>query len=292
MASQKTKIGLHVSAASDLSLAPLRAKEVGAECFQFFSRPPQGGPARPLSERVIREFKKNCQKHNLEGYIHAPYYINLASAKNNVYYGSISVIRDELERGAKLGVKYLMIHLGSAKDLGEAAGIKKVIEGLDKILAGYKGKTQFLIEMSAGAGAIIGDTFEEIAKIVNSSKLKKYRIGICYDTCHGFASGYDVRDEKVVKSTFREFDRLLGLKRLKLIHANDSFGELGSHLDRHAHLGQGKIGLKGFKAIVAFAKKQKINLILETPYDDSLAEDLKILKSLIKQPPTTIRQEH
>lgn len=274
------KIGAHISASGDIAQAPLRANVASLECFQFFSRSPQGGPAKPITEKLIKDFKANYDKYKVESYIHAPYYINLASAKNNIYYGSISVIREELERGSKLGVKYLMAHLGSAKELGEKDGIKKTIEGLAKILDKYKGKTEFLIEMSAGAGAIIGDTFEEIAKIVNSSKLKKYNISICFDTCHGFASGYDLRDAKTVKNTFNKLDKILGLKKLKLIHANDCQSELGSHKDRHAHIGQGNIGLTGFKAIVAFAKKQKINLVLETPHDELLEQDIKILKDM------------
>ena len=274
------KIGAHISAAVDISQAPLRAHDAGCECFQFFSRPPQGGPAKEVTPRTIEAFKANCKKHKLSSYIHSPYYINLASAKNNIYYGSIKVLREELERGSALGVDYMMAHLGSAKDLGEKAGIKKVVEGLEKILTGYRGQTEFLIEMSAGAGAIIGDTFEEIAKIVKAPQLKKFNIGICFDTCHGFTSGYDLRSARAVKETFAKFDKILGLKRLKLIHANDSEAGLGSHKDRHAHIGQGEIGLAGFKAIVALAKKQKINLVLETPHDQRLAEDLKILKKL------------
>lgn len=274
------KIGAHISAAGDIAQAPLRAIEAGLECFQFFSRSPQGGPTKPMTEKLIKDFKVNCAKYKLESYVHAPYYINLASAKNNIYYGSISIIREELERGSKLGVKYLMAHLGSAKELGEREGIKKTIDGLNKILNGYKGETKFLIEMSAGAGAIIGDSFEEIAKIINSAKLKKFNIGICFDTCHGFASGYDLRDAKTVKNTFKKFDKILGLKKLKLIHANDCASQFGSHKDRHAHIGRGNIGLAGFKAIVTLAKKQKINLVLETPHDELLKQDIRILKEM------------
>lgn len=256
----------------------MRAQKAGCECFQFFSRSPQGGPAKGLTAKVVADFKTSCKKYKLESYIHSPYYINLASAKNNIYYGSSGVLREELERGSLLGVKYLMAHLGSARDLGEKAGLEKTVAGLEKILTGYKGQTGFLIEMSAGAGAVIGDTFEEIVKIIDAPKLKKFNIGICFDTCHAFASGYDLRTEKAVKETFKKFDGTIGLKRLKLIHANDSQTELGSHKDRHAHIGQGRIGLEGFKAIVKFAKKQKINLILETPDGDDRIEDMKILK--------------
>ncbi|MFA6526055.1 MAG: deoxyribonuclease IV [Candidatus Buchananbacteria bacterium] len=274
------KIGAHISAAGDIALAPVRAHEAGLECFQFFSRPPQGGPAKPITSKLIKEFRANSDKYDLESYIHTPYYINLASAKNNIYFGSIKVIREELERGSMLGVKYIMAHLGSAKELGEKEGVKKVIDGIVQILKDYKGQTEFLIEMSAGAGAIIGDSFEEIAKIVLAPKLKKYNIGICFDTCHGFASGYDLRTAKAVAATFKKFDKILGVKRLKLIHTNDCESDFGSHKDRHAHIGEGNIGLDGFKAIVAIAKKRKINLILETPHDLKLQQDIKILKKI------------
>lgn len=280
------RIGAHISAAGDVSLAPLRAAEIGLECFQFFSRPPQGGPAKAITPKLAEEFKKNCAKHKLESYIHAPYYINLASANNRIYHGSISVLRDELERGSKLGVKYLMTHLGSAKDLGEKEGMEKTIEGISKVLDGHKGGTKFLIEMSAGSGAIIGDTFEEIGKIIFSTKLKKYRIGICFDTAHGFASGYDLCTESAVKQTFNKFAEILGLDNLYLIHANDSLADLGSHKDRHEHIGKGKIGLAGFKALVAFAKKRKVNLVLETPHegnkDKALIDDVNALKKMRK----------
>ncbi len=278
----KILIGAHISGRVPLSEAPQRAKEAGCECFQFFSRPPQGGKAMPITAVTIKNFKAGMKKYRQgECYIHTPYFINLASANNRIFYGSINVIREELERGSLLGVKYLMTHLGSAKDLGEKEGFKKVIKGLGEVLKDYQGKTKFLIEMSAGAGLIIGDTFEEVAYIINKLYAISHKpIGVCFDTAHAFASGYDLRDEKTVKETFKKFDRVLGLKNLKLIHANDSKVDLGSHKDRHDHIGEGKIGMKGFQAIVNFAKKQKINLVIETPKDGKDLEDIKILKKL------------
>jgi len=278
------KIGAHISAAGDISQAPLRAASAGCECFQFFSRPPQGGSAKEITDKLAAEFKTNSQKYNLESYIHTPYYINLASTKNNIYYGSIKVIREELERGSLLGVKYIMTHIGSSKELGEKMGLKKAIDGLAEIMRGYQGSTKLLLENSAGAGTIIGDTLKELATIIYSPKLKKYSIGICFDTAHAFASGYDLRDTKTVTATFKQLDKIIGKEKLKLIHANDSLAEFNSHKDRHAHIGEGKIGLKGFKAIIAEAKKLKINLILETPHqnfaDPALIKDINILKSL------------
>lgn len=276
-------IGAHISAAGGLENAPANAKNQGCECYQFFSRPPQGGPARKITSEDIKKFQLANQKFGFTNfYIHAPYFINLASSNNRIYHGSISVLREELERGSLLGVKYLMTHLGSAKDLGEKESLKKVVTGLEKILAGYKGTTQFLIEMSAGSGAIIGDTFEEVASIIHNSKLIiQKKLGACFDTAHAFASGYDLRDAQAVQKTFSQFDKTIGLKRLKLIHLNDSKVSLGSHADRHEDLGSGQIGLAGFSALIKYLQKKKLNidLILETPTESRRKKDIALLKS-------------
>ena len=147
------------------------------------------------------------------------------------------------------------------------------------MLDGYKGETQFLIEISAGAGEIIGDTYEEIAEIIFDKKLKKYDIGVCYDTQHGFASGYDTRDKKAVDATLQLFDKIIGLDKLKMSHCNDSETELGSHRDRHAHIGEGKIGRAGFAALITHPKLKNINWYLETEHD-KVEDDLKILKKI------------
>lgn len=277
-------IGAHISAAGDLAQAPVRSRAAGGECFQFFSRPPQGGKPKPITSRLAKEFKDNCRRYRQgAAYIHAPYYINLASANNRIFYGSVSVLRDELARGQVLGVDYVLTHLGSAKDLGEKKGLAKTIKGLAEILKSFHGSTGFLVEISAGSGAIIGDRFEEIAQVIKAPVLKEYSIGVCFDTAHAFASGYDLRTPAAVKKTFRDFDRQLGLKNLKLIHVNDSRAALGSRRDRHAHLGEGEIGLVGLGAVVALAKKKKINLIIETPKDGRDILDIKTLKKLRDQ---------
>lgn len=274
-------IGAHISAAGDITLAPERAKAIGCECFQFFSRSPQGGKSSPITDEIGQKFKANMKKYGqTASYIHAPYYINFASLNKRIYHGSISVIREELQRGSLLGVKYLMFHTGSYKEAGMEKGLELVCAGLEKVLLGYSGFTQLLIEMSAGAGEIIGDTYEEIEKIINSKQLKKYQLGICFDTAHAFASGYDLRNEAAVKKTFTSFNKILGLKRLKLIHANDSKVELNAKKDRHEHIGQGQIGLAGFQAIVALAQKQDIDLILETPDLEGRERDIKTLKKM------------
>lgn len=281
--------GAHISASGGVQNAPKNAHDIGAEVFQFFSRPPQGGPASKLTGEVVKKFKTECQKYDIkESYLHAPYFVNFASANNRVKYGSISVIREELERGSVLGVKYLMTHLGSAKDLGIKPAVKQTIEGLIKVLTGYTGSTELLLENSAGSGQIIGDTFEELGEIIKGVRKKLPslagelipRLGICLDTCHSFASGYDWRDAKAVQTSLKAFAKNIGLKQLRLIHLNDSKADFNSHKDQHADLGDGKIGLAGIKAIINQPELKKINFILETPTDDRRIEDLKMLKRL------------
>src|SRR3989338_7929863 len=166
------RIGTHVSIAGGIWKAPFNAAAVGAECFQIFSRSPHGGPVKPITKEIQKQFKEEMAKYKLDTfYIHAPYFINLASAKNNIYYGSISVIREELERGSLLGCRAVITHLGSFGDLTDKEGLEKVIVAAVKIMDGYTGSTQLLLEISAGAGRIVGDTFEELASILYSKQV-------------------------------------------------------------------------------------------------------------------------
>ena len=278
-------IGAHISAAGGVQNAPLNAASHKAECYQFFSRSPQGGQAPLLKPNLIEDFKKNNQNYGFSHYyIHAPYYINLASSKNNISAGSISILQEELKRGTLLGAKAMMFHIGSAKDLGQKQATLKVIKGLKKIIKNYQGSCQPLLEISAGSGLIIGDSFEEIAELIKKSETTKNKnsFGVCFDTAHAFASGYDLRDAKSIDQTFKKFDQLIGLNRLKLIHANDSKTDFNSHRDRHEHLGYGKIGLTGFSALVNYIKNKKLNLdlIVETPTDEGVTKDIRLLKKL------------
>lgn len=262
-----TKVGCHMSIRGGVENAPKLARELGCEVMQIFSRPPQGGTGQELNEKIVEKFKSECKKYKIENvYIHAPYYINLASTDNRIRYGSISAIRTELERASLLGAKYVMTHLGSAKETENSEAIKKVIDGLEKILDGYKGSAKLLLENSAGAGRIIGADLKEIKDIMKKIKSPALA-GICLDTQHGFASGYNWKSG-------------IDLENIKLIHANDSASELGSRKDRHEHIGKGKIGMDGFEKIAQFAKKQKIDLICETDYP-KVIEDIKILKKFI-----------
>lgn len=274
--SNGVNIGCHITISEKIQNAPEIAAELGCEIMQIFTRSPQGGKTLELTPELIQEFKLKVKNYKLKAvYIHTPYYINLASANNRIRYGSVKAIRDELERADKLGAEYVMTHLGSAKDLGEKEGIKKTIEMLKKSLEGYNDKTKLLLENSAGAGMIIGDDLKEFAKIIKGVNNPAIA-GICLDTQHSFASRYDWTNfEKTVKRV----DEEIGIEKIKLIHANDSQLDCGSHKDRHAHIGKGKIGLSAFKNIVNFAKENNIDMLCETAWP-GVEEDIALLKKL------------
>lgn len=276
--------GVHVSIAGGIFKAPANAKEINCEVFQMFSRSPRGGPAPALTKDIVAAFQSEMKANGqAEAYIHAPYYINLASADSKIRNSSIRIIQEELERASILGVKYVMTHLGSARDLERAEAVLAVTDAVRKILDGYNGATLLLLENSAGSGDVIGSRFEELKEILDGIPRQARDIcGVCFDTCHAFASGYDLRTEKAVDETLKEFDRIIGLKFLKMIHINDSKAELGKRLDRHEHIGQGHIGLVGFQALISHPTLKNINMIAETPEDErgDQADDLKILKKM------------
>lgn len=271
-------IGAHVSAAGGVWNAPLRAKELGLETFQFFTRSPQGFGSKPLTEEDIAMFRKNCEAAGFEKYYtHAPYIINLASPTPKTRGMSVGILRTELERGTQLGVTAMMMHPGSSKGEDKETALAHVAEGIKKIMDGYTGTTQFLIEISAGAGDVVGASFEEVAAILKA--VDDERIGVCFDTAHAFASGYDLRTAAAVKETMKKFDDLVGLDRLVLSHCNDSKVELGARKDRHEHIGDGHIGRDGFAAIVASKEFSNVHLILETEPEGQV-KDVEILYSL------------
>ncbi|MFZ2681715.1 MAG: deoxyribonuclease IV [Patescibacteria group bacterium] len=276
--------GAHVSAAGGPWNAPIHGAALGCEVIQFFSRPPQSWSAKPITPDDAEKFKLTLKEQGIQrAYVHAPYLINLASGNNRTRHGSVSMLKDELDRCSQLGVTAMMFHPGSAKELGQAAGVDKVIEGLNRIMDGYTGSCQLLIEISAGAGAVMGDTFEELAAFVDGAERGK-DIGICFDTQHAFASGYDLRTKEGVNNTFKLFDKTIGLNKLVASHCNDSKVEFGSHKDRHEHLGHGTMGQDAFKFIVQHPDLQHLDLILETPYEkegvanDPRLADLELLK--------------
>jgi deoxyribonuclease-4 len=278
--SKNLSIGCHVSIAGGLWKAPENAAKLNCETFQIFSRSPHGGPVAEITPEIQKQFREAMDQYGLSDFvIHAPYIINFGSSRPQTFHGSISIIRGELERGSLLGARYVMFHPGSIKD--NENGFKQAKDGIAEVLKGYKGTTQLLIEISAGAGQVIGDTFEEVADLMSPVADKKGFGGICFDTQHAFGSGYDMRTQASVDKVFKEFDKFIGLSFLKMSHVNDSKVELGSHKDRHEHIGEGLIGEKGFSAFLEFLNKKKLALplILETEHD-KVETDIKILKKL------------
>ncbi len=302
-------IGCHVSAAGGVWNAPKNAADLGCETFQIFTRPPMGGKAPEFNDSIIKRFKDEMKAHQLGDFVvHCPYFVNFGSAQPRIYHGSVSVVRGELERASLLGAKYVMTHLGSFKDMGQEKGMKQAKAGLKEVLKGYKGSSEFLLEIAAGSGEIIGDTFEELAELMEPLvKLKGFG-GICFDTQHAFSSGYDLRDRESVALTFSKFNKAIGLQWLKMSHINDSKIDLGGKKDRHEHIGDGKIGKKGFEAILGYFNTlsatspsvppltgggksnivESMPLILETEHD-KVKEDIKMLKTL--RTPKLVKQK-
>ncbi len=278
-------IGCHVSIAGGLDKAPARAAELGCETFQIFSRSPQGGSAAPITEELQENFKSELKKAGIDTFvIHAPYILNFGSEKKTTFHGSINLVRTDLERGSLLGAKYVMFHPGSFKALGREVGMQQAKEGLQKVLDGYEGTTKLLIEISAGAGEVIGDTFEELVELM--APIKKHRGfgGICFDTQHAFSSGYDLSNYDSAKEVFKKFDKIIGKKHFCMSHVNDSKVDLASHKDRHEHIGEGKIGKTGISAFLQILSENNlaVPLILETEHD-KVETDIKLLKNLRKQ---------
>lgn len=276
------KFGYHVSGAKPLSDAPLRARGTCCEVFQMFTRSPRGGNPEPLSKEIIAAFAENMTKAKQERfYVHAPYFINFASTNSRIRYGSVSIIAEDLERADALGATAYMTHLGSAKDMPMSKALAKTAEGITKALARYTGKTQFCMELSAGAGAIIGSTFDQLAAILKAMP-KKTRdcVGVCLDTCHAYASGYDIRTKALVNGFIKEFDEKIGIAKLAVLHGNDSMFGLGEKKDRHEHIGDGAIGPKGFHAIIHHPKLKDVDMVLETPEGGKHAHDIVALKEL------------
>lgn len=270
-----SKIGCHISIAGGIINAPQRAADLGCEIFQMFSRSPQGGAAPKITPEIVEQFAAEMKINNQKDcYIHAPYYINFASAKKAIRSASARVVREELERGSQISAKYVMFHLGSAKDMARKEALKISAEGVANVMKDYAGTTELLLEISAGAGNIIGDTFEELAEII---KMSGYDLGVCLDTAHIFASGYDIKTENGFKEVIKKIKNTVGLDKIKLVHANDSKIELGGHKDRHEHVGEGKIGEESF--VQMMKQFYQLDFILETEHD-KVKEDIALLKKI------------
>ena len=272
------KFGAHVSIAGGIENAPLRARQLGCECFQMFTRSPRGGRPPELDDRLLEAFFLNCSEVSISDYyVHTPYFINLASGKDDLREKSVDLVREELERSSALGVKYVMTHIGSAKGLQREAAIDNVVDSLLRILGNYGGTTQLLLENTAGQGHTIGASFEEISLILQS--VAHGGLGVCIDTAHMFASGYDIRTREGVERLVESLGAAFAPGTVKLVHANDSKAEFNSSKDRHEHVGEGKIGIDCFSAMIGNPFFKDLDMIVEMPPPE-VSRDVELLKKL------------
>jgi len=277
------QIGAHVSISGSIANAITNASERECSAFQVFTSNPRGWHAKDLTDDDITTYKNNLSQSNIDRFAtvaHMPYLPNLSSPEMSVYEKSIHTMIREVERCDKIGIPYLVTHLGSHKGTGEDKGIQRLVDALTEVAKTNRDVT-ILLENTAGQKNSVGSDFTQLAEIFFGLKPAS-RFGICIDTCHAFAAGYDLRNEKNVKDVFEKFDSEIGLKHIKIIHLNDSKGELGCHLDRHEHIGLGHIGEDGLGQVIKLANKNKIPIILETPIDERRTdfENIKKAKDL------------
>ena len=272
------QIGCHVSIAGTIDKAIDNALERKCSAFQIFTRSPRSWYANNLENGDINNFKKKLEDSKIDRYAtaaHMPYLPNLATPNKEAYSKSLKTLVNEVERCGQLGIPFLITHLGSHLGTGEDDGIKRLTKALNEA-AKVKNDVIILLENTAGQKNSVGSDFDQFASIFFQLKPAE-RFGICFDTCHAFAAGYDLRTPKDVIQTFDKFDKAVGFKHLKILHLNDSKGELGCNLDRHYHIGLGKIGPKGMSEIIRLIGKKKVPMILETPIDD-IRDDFQNLK--------------
>jgi deoxyribonuclease-4 len=276
------RIGIHTSRAGSLEKAALRAHELRANTFQIFSASPRQWRANPLDPDDVRRFQEARRRFDLKPLaIHVNYLINLASLDPVIRHNSIRAFRGELERAAKIGAEYLVTHPGNYKLWTAEEGIAAFVLGLNEAAQGLDlaGLT-VLIENTVGAGAQLGGKFSELRAMRDLLvQLNDVPIGYCLDTCHLFASGFDISSALGLTKTLQEADSTLGLEHVHVIHANDSKGALGSRLDRHANIGHGQIGEEGFGRILKHPKLRHKPFILETPVDEE-GDDHRNLEAL------------
>ncbi len=260
-------IGVHVSIAGSIDKAVDRAAELGCTTFQIFTRNPRGWKFSDLKKEDVKHFRDKLNGSDLVSPLdHMPYLPNLATPDEEIYKKSVDVLTAELKRSSSLGISYVVTHLGSHKGKGLAFGIKRVINACNKALKEANNDTMILLEITAGTQNSVGSTFENLGQIIDGIRPDN-RVGICFDTCHAFAGGYDISSKEGVARTINLLDEIIGLEKVKAVHVNDSKGPLGSGLDRHEHIGMGYIGEKGFRELFAYKHFRNLPLVLETPVD-------------------------
>lgn len=278
--------GTHASAAGGVDKSLQRTADVGATSAQIFSKNERQWIAKPLDPAVVENFHLERERHGIsQMVIHDSYLINLASPKEDLREKSMRAFEDELIRAQQLKIRYLVTHPGAHTGSGTEEGIRQFAESMNRVFDDLPNNDVIVcLETTAGQGTTLGRTFEELAEIIDKTEAKE-RVGVCLDTCHVFAAGYDLRSEESTVGVFDEFDRIIGLDRLKVLHLNDSKQPFGSFKDRHDHIGKGEIGLGAFTAIVNDERLAGLPAILETEKDADGEYDrmnLEVLRGLIR----------
>lgn len=275
-------LGAHMSIAGGIPLAIDRGQSIGCTCIQIFTKSNRQWAAKPLDHVAIKEFKQKMQHSTIQAVVaHASYLINIGSPNPELNKKSVTALSDELKRIEQLEIPYLVFHPGAYVKGSEKECLTTIAKNIDIILSKNPGKSMLLLENTAGQGTNVGYTFEQLAKIYSQIEHKK-RVGICFDTCHAFAAGYDFSTPEAYTKMWDSFDKVLGIKLLKVIHVNDSLKECGSRVDRHEDIGKGKMGLKSFELLFNDKRFSKIPKILETPKEDDMLDDVKNMETIKK----------
>ena len=273
-------LGAHISVSGGLYQAFSRGESIGCTTMQIFTKSNRQWACKPLTQEEITAFKQAWKNSFIQDIVvHAAYLINIASANPDVVNKSSRALKEELLRCEQLGIPYLVLHPGSNKTSPKQESLTQIAKQLDEVIESAPGKSMILLETMAGQGSNLCSQFEELAIVYKALK-NKHRVGICFDTCHAFAAGYDMQTKEAYENVWKLFDQTIGLKLLKVIHVNDSKKELGSRVDRHEHIGEGKIGSEAFSLLFNDKRFFSIPKILETPKDD-LSEDLKNMQKIV-----------
>ncbi len=259
-------LGAHVSTAGGVHKSPGNGLELGCQTIQIFTRNQRQWKAKPLTDSEVEGFRRELNRCGIGSTAaHASYLLNLGSPEPAVLARSREAFSQELERCRRLGLDFLVVHPGAHLGSGESAGLRAVAASLNRALEqDREACTRILLETTAGQGSSLGYRFEHLAEILSLVQAPE-RVGVCVDTCHIFAAGYDLRDASAYHRTLDQLDQVLGLSQVKAFHLNDSKRELGSRVDRHEHIGEGLIGAEGFKLLVKDRRFAGTPMILETP---------------------------
>ena len=276
-------IGKHVSIAGGLDKAFKRAADIGCNAVQIFVKNPRGWKMREVEAEEAENFRAERKKYNINPVVvHAAYLINLASPKDELWEKSISALKSEYQRCDRLGAEYLIFHPGSHTGSGLEKGIERIAKALNMILNEVDTKTMILLENTAGAGTSIGEKFSQLKEIIDQVDQSE-RLGVCIDSCHAFTAQYNLAEAEGLEELINDFNNIIGLDNLKVMHLNDSKYDCCTNKDEHAHIGKGKIGSSAFKRLINHSKLKDKIFILETPWFDKEEDDDVILLNELRE---------